>query len=112
MARIETEFPVKEVSGKFSKKSNIITRIRNGKKFTYELTKPCRPAEDTEKQKAHMALFSATSRQVRTEMADPERLAFWQAEYEAYKADKNNKPRTIRDYIFHILYTQAKAQQS
>ena len=99
MAKIELATPFDEISGKLSSTERIVMRTRYGRTHAYAIRHPFR-GPFTEKQKTVINAFYEAARQCKIEMADPERLAFWQERYAQYtKLAKRNTPKANLQFI-------------
>ncbi len=127
MAKILFTDPVAAISGRTSTGDRIVFRTRNGRTHAYVVQHP-NTNPPSEKQLAHTALFAATVKQARAELADPVRCAYWEKEFAAYTKRHNpaykrpqssnavpaynsrRKPpiSTLYGYVFHTLYEQSK----
>lgn len=105
MAKVIPIGPIQAMSGHVQGDKNVFCRIRNGKTFTYTLVNRYDGAPRSEAQAQTHTLFKAVNEQVKAEMADPQKVAVWQVEYE-----KQKKCTTLRNYVFSTLYARAKAE--
>ena len=118
MASVVTSSPIQNISGKFSWKEKIAYRTRNGRTHVYAILNPYK-GELAESRKAAIGIFAEAVRQCKSEMQDPVRLAYWQAEYKKHlKRTKNLSPdsrtkrySTLRGFIIASLSAQLKANQ-
>ena len=99
MAHVEPALAFDNFSGKLSRKERIVMRTRNGRTHAYAIMHPykgpipenCRPI---------VSAFSQAVAQCKTEMSDPERLAFWQDRYAQYtKLARRNPARANAQFI-------------
>lgn len=123
MAKILLTDPVAALSGRTSSNDKVVFRTRNGRTHAYIIKHP-NTAPHNEKQQAHTSRFGAIAQQVRVEMSDAVRRAYWEQEFAAYTKRHNppskrpllsndipvytsrRKPpiTTLYGYIFHTLY--------
>lgn len=128
MAKVIFEGPIANFRGKITTEQNVIFRTRNGRTHAYTVEHP-NTQPHNEAQRAHTAAFGEVSRQVHAEMANPERLDYWQNEFAEYlrKVPKRRSKKaklalmatsyssrhkpvisTLYGYIFHTLFEQYK----
>ncbi len=99
MARIELATPFDELSGKFSKTDRIVMRTRYGRTEAYAYRHSYK-GPISENRKPIISAFSDAVKQCKSEMTDPERLAFWQERYAQYtKLAKRNTPKANKQFI-------------
>ncbi len=123
MAKIVLTDPVAALSGRAGADDKIVFRTRNGRTHAYVIKHP-KTAPPSDKQKSNSSRFGAIARQVREEMSDATRRAYWEQEFAAYTRRRNpaskrplqsneipaydsrRKPpiTTLYGYIFHTLY--------
>ncbi len=123
MAKIVLTDPVAALSGRAGADDKVVFRTRNGRTHAYVIKHP-NTAPHNAKQQAHTSRFGAIARQVREEMSDATRRAYWEQEFAAYTRRRNpaskrplqsneipaydsrRKPpiTTLYGYIFHTLY--------
>ena len=89
MAKAELSIILDKLSGRFKGDSKFYTTHRYGKTVisNYPLHKD--PKSITVNQRANSASFGLLSKQAKSEMLDPERLAYWTERFEAYKKAAN-----------------------
>ena len=83
MAYVDPSSPFDHFSGKLSKKERIVMRTRFGKTYAYAYCNPY-TGPISENRKPIINAFSQAVKQCKAEMADPERLAYWQDRYAQY----------------------------
>ena len=83
MARVEPALPFDHLSGKLSRKERIVMRTRNGRTHAYAIMHPY-TGPLAESRKRAISTFSQAVRQCKSEMSDPERLAYWRDRYSQY----------------------------
>ena len=88
MAHVEPSLPFDHFSGKLSRKERIVMRTRNGRTHAYAITNPY-TGPLAESRKRAISTFSQAVRQCKSEMSDPERLAYWQDRYIQYRKAAN-----------------------
>ena len=90
MAKVEPALPFDHFSGKLSRKERIVLRTRNGRTHAYSITNPYTGPLAESRQHA-ISTFSQAVSLCKSEMFDPERLAYWQDRYIRYRkaANKN-----------------------
>ena len=124
MAYIEPALPFDHFSGKLSRKERIVMRTRNGRTHAYAIMNPY-TGPLAESRKRAISTFSQAVTLCKSEMLDPERLAYWQDRYIQYcKAANKHVPRanakflgttsdkfysTLRGFIIASLSAQLKA---
>ena len=124
MAHIEPALPFDHFSGKFSRKERIVMRTRNGRTHAYAITNPY-TGPLAESRKRAISTFSQAVTLCKSEMLDPERLAYWQDRYIQYRKAANKHVAranvkflgttsdkfysTLRGFIIASLSAQLKA---
>ena len=99
MAHVEPALAFDNFSGKLSRKERIVMRTRNGKTHAYAIMHPYQ-GPISENRKPIINAFSEAVAQCKTEMTDPERLAFWQDRYALYsKIAKRNTTKANAQFI-------------
>ena len=90
MAKVESSLPFDHFSGKLSHNERIVMRTRNGRTHAYSITNPYTGPLAESRQHA-INTFSQAVSHCKSEMSDPERLAYWQDRYIRYRkaANKN-----------------------
>ena len=88
MAHIEPALPFDHFSGKLSRKERIVMRTRNGRTHAYAITNPY-TGPLAESRKRAISTFSQVVTLCKSEMLDPERLAYWQDRYIQYRKAAN-----------------------
>ena len=83
MAKVEPALPFDHFSGKLSRKERIVMRTRNGRTHAYAITNPY-TGPLAESRKRAISTFSHAVTLCKSEMLDPERLAYWQDRYIQY----------------------------
>ena len=84
MAKVEPALPFDHFSGKLSRKERIVMRTRNGRTHAYAITNPY-TGPLAESRKRAISTFSQAVTLCKSEMHDPERLAYWQDRYILYR---------------------------
>ena len=124
MAHIEPSLPFDHFSGKLSRKERIVMRTRNGRTHAYAIKNPY-TGPLAESRKRAISTFSQAVTLCKSEMLDPNRLAYWQDRYNQYlKAANKHVGRanakflgttsdkfysTLRGFIIASLSAQLKA---
>ena len=99
MAKIGLATPFDEMSGKLSSHEHIVMRTRYGRTEAYAYRHPYQ-GPISENRKPVIKAFSQAVKQCKTEMADPERLAFWQDLYARYtKLAKRNTSKANMQFV-------------
>ena len=99
MAHIEPALPFDHFSGKLSRKERIVMRTRNGRTHAYAIVHPY-TGPLAESRKRAISTFSQAVTLCKSEMLDPERLAYWQDRYIQYcKAANKHVPRANAKFI-------------
>ena len=88
MAKVEPALPFDHFSGKLSRKERIVLRTRNGRTHAYAITNPY-TGPLAESRKRAISTFSQAVTLCKSEMLDPERLAYWQDRYIQYRKAAN-----------------------
>ena len=88
MAKVEPALPFDHFSGKLSRKERIVMRTRNGRTHAYAITNPY-TGPLAESRKRAISTFSQAVTLCKSEMHDPERLAYWQDRYILYRKAAN-----------------------
>jgi hypothetical protein len=125
MAHIEPALPFDHFSGKLSSKERIVMRTRNGRTHAYAILNPYTGPLAKSRKRA-ISTFSEAVHLCKTEMSDPDRLAYLQDRYLQYsKAARKNPTRanakflgttsdkfysTLRGFIIASLSAQLKAE--
>ena len=124
MAKVEPALPFDHFSGKLSRKERIVLRTRNGRTHAYAITNPY-TGPLAESRKRAISTFSHAVTLCKSEMLDPERLAYWQNRYIQYRKAANKHVAranakflgttsdkfysTLRGFIIASLTAQLKA---
>ncbi|MBO4666275.1 MAG: hypothetical protein J5612_05315 [Paludibacteraceae bacterium] len=120
MATVTLNPKIATIHGKRNKDDKEIFRTRNGKVHSYILKNPYH-GPLAESRKAAISLFTQATHLCSQEMANPERLAYWKAEYERYLRRLNRRffaPKdekrygTLRGFILAKISAQLKEQKS
>ena len=88
MAKVQPALPFDNFSGKLSRTERIVMRTRNGCTHAYAIQNPY-TGPLAESRKRAIGTFSEAVRLCKTEMSDPERLAYWQDRYIQYRKAAN-----------------------
>lgn len=88
MAHVEPALPFDHFSGKLSRKERIVMRTRNGRTHAYAIQNPY-TGPLAESCKRAISTFSKAVRLCKTEMTDPDCLAYWQDHYVQYRKAAN-----------------------
>ena len=88
MAHVQPALPFDHFSGKLSRNERIVMRTRNGRTHAYAITNPY-TGPLAESRKRAISTFSEAVRLCKTEMSDPDRLAYWQDRYILYRKATN-----------------------
>ena len=103
MAKVEPALPFDHFSGKLSRKERIVMRTRNGRTHAYAITNPY-TGPLAESRKCAISTFSHAVTLCKSEMANPERLAYWQDRYIQYsKAANKHVARANAKFLGHQL---------
>lgn len=84
MAHVEPALAFEFFTGKLSSKERIVMRTRNGRTHAYAIMNPYK-GPISENRKPVISAFSQAVAQCKSEVADPDRLAFWQERYDQYQ---------------------------
>ena len=99
MAKVEPALPFDHFSGKLSSKERIVMRTRNGRTHAYAILNPY-TGPLAESRKRAISTFSKAVHLCKTEMSDPDRLAYWQDRYLQYsKAARKNPTRANAKFL-------------
>ena len=116
MSKVKPIRQLQQLSGKTATGSDTSFRTRAGRTHTYTLQNPYKgPLAET--RKAAINVFKEAVAQCALEMKDPERLAFWQKEFERYErrakrrlfAKGEKRYTTLRGYIIAQLSAQLRS---
>ena len=88
MASVQPSLPFDHFSGKLSRNERIVMRTRNGRTHAYAIMHPY-SGPLAESRKRAISTFSEAVRLCKTEMSDPDRLAYWQDRYIHYRKAAN-----------------------
>jgi len=126
MASVQPALPFDHFSGKLSRNERIVMRTRNGHMHAYAIRNPY-TGPLAESRKRAISTFSEAVRLCKAEMADPNRLAYWQDRYIQYRksaakhvARANTRflgvpsdkfYSTLRGFIIASLSAQLKSNQ-
>ena len=88
MAHVEPALPFDHFKGKLSRSERIVMRTRNGRTHAYAILNPY-TGPLAESRKRAISTFSEAVRLCKTEMTDPDRLAYWQDRYIQYRKAAN-----------------------
>ena len=126
MAYVEPSLPFDHFRGRLSSSERIIMRTRNGKTHAYAVKNPYK-GPISENRKPIISAFSQAVSQCKTEMTDPERLAYWQDRYNQYCKQAGRNPSranirfvgssspkfytTLRGFIIASLSAQLRASE-
>ena len=124
MAKVQPALPFDHFSGKLSRKERIVMRTHNGRTHAYAIQNPY-TGPLAESRKRAISTFSEAVRLCKTEMTDPDRLAYWQERYIQYRKAANKHIgrantqffnttsdkfySTLRGFIIASLSAQLKA---
>jgi len=100
MAKAELSVLIDKLSGRINGKSRVYTSLRYGQTVisTYPLHRD--PKKISARQRELNTQFTQAVKQCKLEMADSERLAYWQDRYAAYqKAANKNLSRANKDFF-------------
>ena len=86
MAKVIPSTPFDKISGKLSANENIVMRVRYGKMEAYAVQNPYKGKPSANRQRSINA-FSQAVTQAKTEMSNPDRMAYWQQQYAQYRAE-------------------------
>lgn len=91
MAKAQLDILLDKLSGRLTGDSKFYTTHRYGRTIISNYPMHKNPKSITANQRANSASFGEISRQAKTEMQNPDRLAYWQNKYDQYRklADKN-----------------------
>ena len=89
MAKAELDILLDKLSGRLTGDSQFYTTNRYGKTVISNYPLHRDPKKTTAAQRANSDSFGNAVKQCKAEMANPERLAYWQEQYTAYKKAAN-----------------------
>lgn len=99
MAKVTPSLPFDAFRGKLSSDDRIVFRTRNGRVQAYAISRPY-TGPLAESRKRAINTFTEAVRQCKSEMSDPERLAYWQDRYIRYsRSAKRNPARANAKFI-------------
>lgn len=126
MAHVEPALPFDHFKGKLSRSERIVMRTRNGRTHAYAILNPY-TGPLAESRKRAISTFSEAVRLCKTEMTDPDRLAYWQDCYIQYRkaankhivrantkflgAPSDKYYSTLRGFIIASLSAQLRASE-
>ena len=126
MAHVEPALPFDHFKGKLSRSERIVMRTRNGRTHAYAILNPY-TGPLAESRKRAISTFSEAVRLCKTEMTDPDRLAYWQDRYIQYRkaankyivrantkflgAPSDKYYSTLRGFIIASLSAQLRASE-
>ena len=100
MAKAELSIILEKMRGRFSGDSKFYTTNRYGRTVISNYPLHRDPKSITPHQRELNASFAQFSKQAKLEMSDPDRLAYWQNRYNAYKKLANtNLPRANAEFF-------------
>ena len=109
MAKVEPSLPFDHFSGKLSRKEHIVMRTRNGRTHAYAILYPY-TGPISENRKPIINAFSQAVSLCKSEMADPDRLAYWQDRYTRYrKAAQKHLARANARFLGKTASSSASA---
>lgn len=115
MATLTPSSLIQKISGKTSRNETIIYRTRNGRTHAYIMHNPYK-GEFSDSQKNTINNFAEASKRYNSEINDPQKLQFWQQEYNKHlKKTKNfsatskiKRYSTLRGFIIASIMQQLK----
>ena len=115
MAKAKLEIPFSSVSGRLSGNSETYVTMRYGQTVISNYPKRRDPKKITAHQKDLNANFAQVVAQVKVELADPVRKAYWQSEFDKHQRATANKPtaqryKPLRGFTIARLTTLNKKQ--
>ena len=116
MAKAKLEIPFSSVSGRLSGDSETYVTMRYGETVISNYPKRRDPKKITQHQKELNANFAQVVAQVKVELADPVRKAYWQSEFDKHQRATANKPtaqryKTLRGFTIAQLTKQSAYEQ-
>ena len=100
MAKAELNIILEKMRGRFTGDSAFYTTNRYGRTVISNYPLHRDPQSITPRQRELNASFGQLSKQAKAEMSDPDRLAYWQNRYAAYKKAANtNLSRANADFF-------------
>jgi len=100
MAKAELDILLDKMRGRITGKSKFYTTNRYGRTVISNYPLERDPKSYTEHQRELNALFTQAVKQCKLEMQDPDRLAYWQDRYAAYKQAANkNLPKANTEFF-------------
>ena len=109
MAKVEPALPFDHFSGKLSRKERIVMRTRSGRTHAYAIMNPY-TGPLAESRKRAISTFSQAVTLCKSEMLDPERLAYWQDRYIQYcKAANKHVARANAKFLCPPASSSASA---
>ena len=97
MAKAKLEIPFSSVSGRLSGDSETYVTMRYGQTVISNYPKRRDPKKITAHQKELNANFAQVVAQVKLELSDPVRRAYWQEQFDKHQRATVNKP-TVQRY--------------
>ena len=116
MAKAKLEIPFSSVSGRLSGDSETYVTMRYGQTVISNYPKRRDPKKITAHQKELNANFAQVVAQVKVELADPVRKAYWQSEFDKHQRATANKPtvqcyKTLRGFTIAQLTKKQDKQK-
>ena len=102
MAKAKLEIPFSGMSGKLSGNSEFYLTHRYGKIVVSNYPKHRDPKNITPHQRELNSAFSQAVQQCKVEMSDPNRLAYWQDRYVAYRKAANKSLARANTQFFDL----------
>ena len=115
MAKAKLEIPFSSVSGRISSDSEAYVTMRYGQTVISNYPKRRDPKKITAHQKELNANFAQVVAQVKAELSDPVRKAYWQSEFGKHQRATANKPtvqryKTLRGFTIAQLTKKQKTE--
>ena len=104
MAKVDLNSPFYTVSGRLSKKDDVVYRTRNGKSSKYRMNMPKFLGSD--KQLRHQDLVREANRLVSEEFGSAERKDYWKS----VASDESNSYKTARGAAFAYFLAKLKKE--
>jgi len=102
MAKAELDILLNKLSGRLTGDSKFYTTHRHGRTVISNYPLHLDLKKITEGQKANSNAFGQAVKLCKTEMSDPERLAYWTERYEAYKKAANKNLAKANGLFFGV----------
>ena len=102
MAAVIPQSQFQGFRGRLNRDSDVIMRTRHGKTHAYKLQNPYK-GPLAESRKHAINSFAQLVKQCSIEMSDPERLAYWQSEFDKYLKQLSRRTPSPKEKVYSTL---------